>query len=360
MDASLHFIIVYSLLLLTTTQIFQVSSFSVSMSGNKNHVVVVDSANQDLTSYTATLPVLGETVTGQSFETGCGGKGANQANAAASLGLSPVTMVCRTADDVFGAALLENFRRKGVQVDEKTTVLSAEKTSTGVATIVVDTKSGDNMIIVTPGANHELKPKDVREALTSMKDTPAVVIAQLEILPESSLEALKVAKELGATTVFNPAPASADLNLEEFFPYTDILIPNESELRTLCGENEDDKSCDEEALAKSLFKKGVGKAVIVTLGARGAMLVEKETTTFVAAPDDLPCKNDPVEDTVGAGDAFCGSLSTYMSAGVDMKEAAKLACGFAGMSVRRRGANYPSPDELPDCLLVEAHKIVKA
>jgi len=209
------------------------------------------------------------------------------------------------------------------------------------------------MIIVTPGANYELKPADVRKQLTSMKDPPAIVVVQLEILKEAALEALKVAKEIGAITVLNPAPAPEDWSLDDFFPYTDILIPNESELRVLCGEKEDDTSCDEEALAKSLLDKGVGEAVIVTLGARGAMLVEKDATTIVSAPDDLPCKDDPVIDTIGAGDGFCGSLSTYMSAGVDMKEAAALACGFAGMSVRRQGVSYPTADELPSCLQVK-------
>jgi len=323
-----------------------------STSTRNNHVVVVGSVNQDLTAYSSVVPVLGQTVMGERFETGCGGKGANQANAAASLGISPVTMICRMGDDVFGQNLLQNFRRTGVQVDEKQTVLP--QTSSGVATIVVDTKCGDNMIIVTPGANYELKPDDIRKQLTNMKDPPKMVVVQLEILREAALEALKVAKEIGATTVLNPAPAPEDYSLDDFMPYTDILIPNESELRVLCGHKEDDATCDEEGLAKSLLAKGVGKAVIVTLGARGAMLVEKDATTLVAAPEDLPCKDDPVVDTIGAGDGFCGSLATYMSAGVDMKDAARMACGFAGMSVRRQGVSYPTADELPSCLQVGA------
>lgn len=324
----------------------------------KNHVVIVGSANQDLTSYTRTVPVLGETVMGTSFETSCGGKGANQAVAAASLQISPVTMVCRTGDDVFGKSLLSNFARVGVQVDKESTVLTGESNkaiSTGVAAITVDFFSGDNMIIVTPGANHALTPAEVRKSLQDLKDPPAVVVVQLEIKPKAALEALKTAKELGAITIFNPAPAPESFSIEEFYPFVDIIIPNETELAKICGDNGE----SEEVNAHALLKKGVGQAVVVTLGARGAMVVQSNdsgdgvTTTLVDAPIDLPCRNDPVQDTVGAGDGFCGALSTYLSAGVSLVDAAGMACGFAGMSVRRRGASYPTATELPACLKIK-------
>lgn len=347
--------------LLTILPSAAASSFSLTMTTSSssdirssNRVVVVGSANQDLTCYTATMPVWGETVLGRGFQMGCGGKGANQANAAASLKISPVTMICRTGDDVFGQALLQNFRTTGVQLDEATTVLKGH--CTGVATIIVDTETGDNRIIVTPGANHELKSDDVQRALSSTDPPPAVVLVQLEILPEAAWTALKVAKEMGTTlTVLNPAPAPEDGSFDKFWPYVDICVPNESELRTLCGKMEDDISCDEQALAKSLLlEKNIGKAVIVTLGARGALVVEKDgIVTFCSEPPDLPCRNDPVVDTIGAGDAFCGALATYMSAGTCIRQAAVLACGFAGMSVRRQGANYPTAEELPDCLRIQ-------
>lgn len=330
-----------------------------------NRVVVVGSANQDLTSYTKTLPHLGETVMGETFETSCGGKGANQACAAASLAISPVSMICRVGEDVFGKDLLENFRNKGVQVNEKEAVLPKGKdgkpVSSGVASIVVDTNSGDNMIIVTPGANHELLAQDVETSLTNLPDPPSVVVVQLEILPEAALQALKMGKKLGAVTVFNPAPAPDTFSTDEFYIFSDILVPNESELRKICGVTEEackeDKDFEEEA-KKLLLERGVGQAVIVTLGARGAMVVEKQDqgetqTTFVNAPPNLPCKDDPVADTIGAGDAFCGALSTYLSAGIELKQAATLACGFASMSVRRQGASYPTADELPDCLQID-------
>jgi ribokinase len=289
---------------------------------------------------------------------------ANQACAAASLGINPVTMISRVGDDVFGKALLENFKNKGVLFDERATVLrevDGKPISSGVASITVDTKSGDNMIIVTPGANHAMKAEDVERSLTNLPERPAVVVVQLEILPEAALSALKTGKELGAVTILNPAPAPEGSALKDFYQYCDILIPNESEIFKICGVSDVAAAKDsdlEEKLAKDLLNKGVGMAVVVTLGARGAMVVAKDEkdgfkTTFVCAPDDLPCKNDPIEDTIGAGDGFCGALSAYLSTGMELERAATLSCGFAGMSVRRRGASYPSGDEIPACLKIK-------
>ncbi|KAL7559069.1 hypothetical protein ACA910_018421 [Epithemia clementina (nom. ined.)] len=325
---------------------------------SSKRVAVVGSANQDLTSYTSTVPVLGETVMGSIFQSSCGGKGSNQARAAASLGITPVTMICRVGKDVFGENLLQDFRKAGVEWEEDKTV--TDTTSSGVAAIVVDEKSGDNMIIVTPGANHALSPADVEKSLKSLK--PAVVVVQLEITYEAALQALKTGQELGAITILNPAPAPNDKKaLEEFYPYVDILIPNETELRTLCGVSQDSDG-DEESLAKSLLKLGVRKSVICTLGARGAMIVEKVSedgqdakVQYADAPEDLPARQEPVKDTIGAGDAFCGSLSTYLTVdGMELKDAVVKACGFASMSVRRQGATYPKAHELPDSLRVDA------
>jgi len=296
---------------------------------------------------------------GDTFTTACGGKGANQAVAAASLGFVPVSMLCRVGDDIFGKNLLDNFRRVGVEFDEESTVLS--NTASGVASIVVDSKSGDNMIIVSPGANYELTKEDVRTTLQAMK--PSVVVVQLEILPEVALEAMKVGKEIGATTVLNTAPAPEGWTLEdpgrEFYPYVDILIPNETELQKLCKDTPDCET--EEEMAKSLLDKGVS-TVLVTLGARGAMIVQKDDggsgntkVTLVDAPDDLPAREEPVKDTIGAGDAFCGALSTCLSMGMTLEQSATFACGVASMTVRKVGAqtSYPTQEELPDCLKME-------
>lgn len=260
-------------------------------------------------------------------------------------------MVCRVGDDLFGQNLLSNFRKVGVQFDKEKTVL--KDVPSGVASIVVDSGSGDNMIIVSPGANYALTKEDVQTAVSQAK--PAQVIVQLEILPEVALEALKAGKEAGALTMLNTAPAPEGWSLDdpgmEFYPFVDLLVLNESELKKVCNGIEG----DEEALAKTLIPK-VGRAVIVTLGARGAMVVEKKgddiTINYADAPEDLPARKEPVKNTVGAGDSFCGALASYFSTGLSLPEAAGYACGIASMTVRKDGAqtSYPSYDELPPCL----------
>eukprot|EP00532_Pseudo-nitzschia_australis_P007246 CAMPEP_0168169668 /NCGR_PEP_ID=MMETSP0139_2-20121125/3761_1 /TAXON_ID=44445 /ORGANISM="Pseudo-nitzschia australis, Strain 10249 10 AB" /LENGTH=549 /DNA_ID=CAMNT_0008087103 /DNA_START=308 /DNA_END=1957 /DNA_ORIENTATION=+ len=330
--------------------------------GNKL-ILVVGSANQDLTSTTAVFPTVGETVMGKNFATACGGKGANQAVAAASLNMAPVAMLCRVGDDLFGRNLMDNFRRVGVDCfDEKETIITDnEKCPSGVASILVNETSGDNMIVVSPGANYRLTQEDVRKTIAKAK--PSQVLVQLEIRPPVVLEALKAGKDIGATTILNTAPAPEGWSLEDpemnFFEHVDILILNETELRKVTGTSTSELPADdEESLAKSLITKGVGKAVIVTLGSRGAMIVEKieddgvTETVRVDAPEDLPGRKLPVKNTVGAGDSFCGALAAYRSAGLSLTEAAKYACGVASMTVRKDGAqtSYPLYDELPDCL----------
>jgi len=231
---------------------------------------------------------------------------------------------------------------------------------TGVAPITVDNQ-GENNIIVCPGANAELTPLEVKQSMENLisqqTSSTCIVLVQLEIPMDSALQALKTGKELGCITILNPAPAPSNPLEEEFFKFTDIFIPNETELKVLTqGLSKDDETnSSEAALAKLLLAKGVDKSVIVTLGERGAMLVEKDgTITMVEADKDLPCNSLPVVDTVGAGDAFCGSLASYLSMGIDLREAANKACGVAGMSVRKRGAqsSYPTLNELPEQLLI--------
>jgi ribokinase len=221
------------------------------------------------------------------------------------------------------------------------------------------------MIIVSPGANYKLTEEDVREGVT--KASPAQIIVQLEIIPRVALEALKAGKDVGAITVLNTAPAPEGWTLEdpgmEFYPYIDILILNESELAKVSN----GKEGNEETLAKFLLDKGVGKAVIVTLGSRGCMIVEKKDgsddvqVSFADAPDDLPARKLPVKNTVGAGDSFCGALASYWSTGLSLTEAAKYACGVASITVRKDGAqtSYPTYDELPDCLKLKNFKRCK-
>lgn len=214
------------------------------------------------------------------------------------------------------------------------------------------------MIIVSPGANYKLTKEDVQAAI--QRASPSQVVVQLEILPEVALAALKSGKEAGSMTFLNTAPAPENWSLEDmdFYRYVDVLILNESELRKVCEGMEG----DEESLSRQLLDKGVGRAVIVTLGSRGAMVTEKLAegvkTTYADAPEDLPARKEPVRNTVGAGDSFCGALSTYLSTGMGLSEAAGYACGVASMTVRKDGAqtSYPTYDELPDCLRIEGVK----
>lgn len=372
--------------------------------GSNTAVLVVGSANQDLTAHTDIMPALGETVMGTrkpGFVTSCGGKGANQAIAAALLtggaaeegvgtnnnnNNSSVKMVCHVGDDIFGKNLLANFKKYAVSYDPSTVVIPG--VSTGVASILVDTKSGDNSIVVSPGANYELSPHYVRNVIEKSPSKPSIVVVQLEILPETALAALQAGKAAGSTTILNTAPAPEGWSLddyqgESFYPYIDILIPNETELRKLCPDTKFDASfgeqqegdggtAEEEAMARSLLQKGVGRAVVCTLGERGALVVEKNPdtgsieVTAVDAPADLPARGQPVVDTIGAGDAFCGALAVYLSLSssrprqqqrqtpttITLAQAACLACGVASITVRGEGAqtSYPMAANLPACL----------
>jgi len=325
-------------------------------------VVIVGSINQDLKTYAPSLPAPGETILGSEFTTTAGGKGGNQAAAAASIGIvsedAGVHMIGRVGEDAYGDALLTSLKSFGVNIDEKESKLAGEHT--GIASIIVDSTSGQNTIVVAPGANFALTKEDVKSSLSDLlggSDRKDVVVLQLEIQPESALQSLQTASELGAITILNPAPAPEGWKLDDkWFASIDVLIPNETELATLCGvtHSEDVKGEGEVAMAKSLLEKGVRQAVIVTLGSRGAMIVTKDDTIMISEPPENPAKLLPVEDAVGAGDAFCGSLAAYLSRGVELEKAASMACGVASTSVRKKGAqeSYPSADEMPDCLKV--------
>lgn len=338
-----------------------------STCSNKN-VVVVGSANTDVTSYAPRMPLPGETIIGNEFTSSCGGKGANQAVAAALLDIPgvDVSMICKVGRDQFGDLLLKNFKRAGVLFDEDA-VFVDDGVTTGVATILVDDRSGENCIVVVPGANGKLSPGDVSQAFDSLVQkqmAPDVVVCQLEIKLKSALEAFRCAKKLNPNciTILNPAPAPSgntefEQLSEEFYALTDILVPNEIELQLLCNDN----CTDEIKLARKILGNGVNKAVVVTLGARGAIIVEKSGKVTQVEIPDLPCSSLPVRDTVGAGDAFCGALASYLSADIDLAEAARRSCGVASMSVRKQGAqsSYPINGDLPIEFQVPGPKVEK-
>ena len=289
-------------------------------------IAVVGSAMMDLTAYAEVLPEPGQTLAGQLFTTGFGGKGANQAVMAAHCG-ADVHFIGKLGNDVFGTAIADNFVKVGIHSDS----VERSETPTGVAHIWVD-GNGENRIIIIPGANHEIESAKAVEAINAIKDL-SVVVAQCEIKQEVTLAAFKAAKARGCTTVLNPAPyqeISAEL-----LALCDWIIPNETEFRELHG-----------ALPTSdsvLQSFRPGKNSIVTLGSQGAVYVSADgQLTKVAAPKVTAV------DTTGAGDAFVGTFAYSLASGKDPVTAMTLGIKVASLSVTQKGAqsSYPHQAEI--------------
>ena len=296
-------------------------------------VCVVGAANIDLISYVPRLPRVGETLHGSQFRMGYGGKGANQAVMAARL-RAEVTMVCKLGRDVFGEGTLENFRAHGV---DTTHVTFTEDAFSGVAPIAVD-PDGRNAIIIVTGANDLLSLDDLERARPAIA-TADVVVCQLELPVETTLSALRIAREEGVRTIFNPAPARDDLP-DELFRLSDVICPNEPETELLTGMPAG------EGAARELLARGVG-AVALTLGDQGCLLVEGDSVT------EVPVEPVRAVDTTGAGDAFVGALATFLAAGRSPVDAAERSNAVAALSVQGRGTqtSFPSADDLPAALL---------
>ena len=295
-------------------------------------ITIVGSANIDLTFRAARLPRPGETVFGTGFARGFGGKGANQAVAAARLG-ADVAFVGRVGADEFGRAIRDQLAREGVDVSH---LLDDPERPTGTAVILVD-DAGENAIVGLPGANIGLTPEDARAA-AALIESSAIVLAPCETMIETVTEAFRIAHAAGCVCVFNPAPARE--LLAELLSCLDVIVPNESELRTLTG-NPTDSLDDVFAAAEGLRRQGP-RTVIVTLGPRGVLVVGPEGRTHV------PGVPVPAVDTTGAGDAFCGAVVTFLAEGLPMVEAARRANAVAAVSVTRAGtqASFPRREEL--------------
>ena len=293
---------------------------------SKAVIAVVGSAMIDLTAYAKVIPAPGQTLEGDLFTTGFGGKGANQAVIAAHCG-AEVHFVGKLGRDLFGDSIAENFKKLGIDSE----YVERSDTPNGVAHIWVDA-NGENRIIIIPGANHEIESKKAIEAIESIAGL-AVVVAQCEIKQEVTLAAFSAAKKRGCVTILNPAPYQP--LSEELLAVTDWIIPNETEFKELLGQ---DPTSDE-----VLKKFRPGKNSIVTLGSEGAVLITSEgNLTRVSAP-----KVNPV-DTTGAGDAFVGVFAFGLASGKNPEDAMKLGVKVASMSVMRKGAqsSYPSQAEI--------------
>jgi ribokinase len=303
-----------------------------------SRICVVGAANMDLISYVARLPRMGETLHGWKFHMGFGGKGANQAVMAAKLG-AQVSMVAKLGRDVFGENTLENFRSYNIDC---THVLFTDKAFSGVAPIAVDEK-GNNSIIIVTGANDLLSEEDI-EAARPVIAAARILVCQLETPLETTLAALRIARQEKVKTIFNPAPGAAGLP-EELFPLSDILCPNESETELITGLPTGSVE-EAAAAARALLARGAGE-VILTLGERGSLLVSEGRT------EHIPAKKVKTLDSTGAGDAFIGSLAFFVARGKDLPEAIHRANDIAAISVRASGtqSSFPSASDLPAELL---------
>ena len=283
-------------------------------------IAVVGSLNIDLVAYVARVPGAGETVIGDRFVMGFGGKGANQAVMAARLG-ARVSMVGALGDDVYAGMTVDNLIAQGVDA----THVARVEGSSGVAPIWVE-PDGTNRIIVVPGANDLVDPNLAIAAMGAIEDV-RVVIGQLEIPQRVTGRAFEAARKAGAATILNPAPAAA---LDpELLASTDWLIPNETEFASLAGIDRFDPSDDGVLLE---FARRIRPRLIVTLGSRGAaLLTASDTVERVAAVAVRPV------DTTGAGDAFVGAFAYGLAAGLDELTAVRLGIACASDSVTRTG-----------------------
>lgn len=291
-------------------------------------VVVVGSLNMDLVARAERLPRGGETLAGDSFFTVPGGKGANQAVAAARLGAS-VAMVGNVGDDAYGRQLREALEVEGIDCQA---VGVCPGVSSGVALIVVDAAS-QNAIVIIPGGNGLLDPQSVQR-FDALLEHAQVIICQLEVPYATVGWVLARGRELGKTVILNPAPASSPLPAQ-WFAHIDYLIPNESEAEALTGLPVADLSGAQRA-AERLRVLGAGK-VIVTLGAQGALFVDAQGSRHFPATPVKPL------DTTAAGDTFVGGFAAGLARGLEEGEAIVQGQRAAAISVTRAGAQPSIP-----------------
>ncbi|WP_047394201.1 ribokinase [Cetobacterium sp. ZOR0034] len=289
-------------------------------------IVVVGSINMDLVTICERAPRGGETLLGKKFMQIPGGKGANQAVAIGKMN-SSVTMLGKIGKEGMGDILLNSMKKDGVDVSN----IEYCDEATGIAKIIVE-ENGQNRIIVVPGANYSVDNDYIDRHIETIKNCD-IVVAQLEIPVETVKYSLKLAKELGKTTILNPAPAR-ELD-SEIISNSDYIIPNETELEILSGI----PVTDEESVVKAahiLLNKGV-KGLIVTLGSKGCMFISKEIKK------SFPAYKVKAIDTTAAGDSFIGGFVNGLAAGLTFEEAIDRGTRVAAISVTRIGAQTSIP-----------------
>jgi ribokinase len=296
-------------------------------------ITVVGSANLDLVVDVDHVPLVGETVLGGDLRRIPGGKGANQAVAAARLGRR-VAMVGRVGADEGGRILRHALETDGV---DTTALITTDDAPNGVALISVDAE-GDNAIVVSPGANGRVRPSDVDAAGALVSDA-AIVLLQLEV-PVAAVTAAAVAAR--GTVILNPAPAPHAPLPGELLAAVDILVPNQTELASLSGHT----GAVDAAIAADLARRLPSPVVVVTLGAEGALVVTENEVEHVAAPTVAPV------DTTAAGDSFCGAMADGLVRGLDVVESVRWAVRVGAATTLRAGAqpSLPTPTEVATLL----------
>ena len=296
-------------------------------------VIVFGSMNMDLSIDAPRVPAAGETLTGSGFITAAGGKGANQAVAAARLG-ADVRMLAAVGADAFGDELTGGLAEAGV---DTVGVRRLSAVTTGVAVIL--RTAGENRIVLHIGANHALMAADIASDLRSIGEKDDVLVTQGECDPAATEAALRVAHELGLYTIFNPAPARPVP--DDLWPCIDLVCLNETECQIMCGVlPKDDATCH--AAARRLRELGAG-AVVITLGAAGAFGLGANGT-----PLRVPATPTTVVDTTGAGDTFIGALAAGRVRGLSLAESMHWGAQAAALAVSRLGAqpSIPTAEEV--------------
>ncbi|MEK4877370.1 MULTISPECIES: ribokinase [Paenibacillus] len=298
---------------------------------SKLDIVVIGSLNMDMVVRTNRSPDAGETLIGQAFALSPGGKGANQAVAAARLG-AEVSMIGRVGKDTFGSEMLEIIRNEGIHIEH---ISVSEHQATGVASIIIE-EDGENRIIVVPGANIELTVEDI-QALEAVISQTKIIVLQLEMDLAMSEQAIAISHRKGIPVILNPAPAR--VLKDEMLAQVSYLTPNETEAGILSGMTVDSAETAEQA-ARILLQKGV-QNVIVTLGSKGALIVNAEGAKAVPG---FPVK---AVDTVAAGDSFNGALAQQLVLGKTLEEAVSFANAVGALAVGKEGA-IPSLPQLSE------------
>jgi ribokinase len=294
----------------------------------KSGVSIVGVFVADMVHVAHRMPVIGETIIGTGFSVGPGGKGSNQAVAAARAGAS-VSFISKIGRDAFGEMALKIYTEERISAH----VVQMEDLPTGTAFIYLNASKGDNAIIIYPGAAGTLGISDVESARETIERS-SVFVTQLEQPAETALHALKIASAAGVITVFNPAPAEAFP--EAIYPLCDYIVPNETEAAAIVGFPLQTQR-DARRAGDVLLSKGV-KAALITLGSRGVLYHTPLETVHVSAQS-----SGAVIDTTGAGDAFVGGFSAALSKGMQPVDAVRFGCATAGITVTRKGTASAMP-----------------